>query len=81
MDDVIRARLNGHAAQCEGKIAFKRQRIALEAAERRGRHHRVVYRCRYCFHWHVGTPDPKPKKFEKRKKLIQLFLQTEWVNE
>jgi hypothetical protein len=65
-------------AACQGKVAFKSQRQASEAAKRRER--RVVYRCKYCFEWHVGTPEPREKKFSKRKNLVRLFLQSEWNN-
>lgn len=64
------------ASQCEGKVAFRHQRVAREAAKRR--EGRITYRCRHCFHWHVGTPDPKPKKFTRRQKLIRLYLEPEW---
>lgn len=67
------------ASQCEGKVAFKKIGIARAAAERRDR--RIVYRCMHCYHWHVGTPDPKEKKFTRRNKLIRLYLEPEWVNE
>ena len=64
-------------ASCEGKISFVSARQAKKAAMRRTG--RVIYKCRFCPHFHTGTPDPKPKKFQKRKKLIRLFLQTEWI--
>jgi hypothetical protein len=78
MDDIVRTRWNSRAAQCDGKISFRSQRHASEAAKRRER--RVVYRCPYCFDWHVGTPERREKKFSKRKKLVRLFLQSEWSN-
>jgi hypothetical protein len=65
------------AASCDGKVAFVSAAQAKRAAKRRTG--RVIYRCKFCPHWHTGTPDPKPKKFEKRKKLVKLFLQTEWT--
>ena len=67
------------ASQCDGKVVFKRIGFARAAANRKDR--RVVYRCQFCFHWHVGTPEPKAKKFTKRDKFIRLFLQPEWVDE
>lgn len=67
------------ASQCDGKVVFKHQRWAQDAAKRRD--NRIVYRCQHCFHWHVGTPERKPKLFEKRKKLIRLFLELEWVHD
>lgn len=77
MDDYQPASRDArYASQCEGKVAFRHQRVAKEAADRRTG--RVVYRCRHCYHYHVGTPEPKPKKYAKRKKLIQLFLEPEW---
>jgi hypothetical protein len=79
MDAIVKSRLNSQVASCHGKVAFKKQRFAKDAAHRRKG--RVAYRCKYCFLWHVGTPEPKAKKFTKRKKLIQLFLQPEWRQE
>lgn len=61
-------------SSCEGKVSFDSRAIAREAAKRR--HGRVVYNCRICGHYHVGMPDRREKKFTKRKKLIQLFLET-----
>ncbi len=62
-------------ASCEGKIPFTSARKAKRAAKRRTG--RVIYKCKFCPNFHIGTPDPKPKKFQKRKNLIRLFLQTE----
>jgi len=78
-DRIERTAATSRLSQCDGKVTFKHQRRALEAAERRDG--RIVYRCPHCFHWHVGTPDPKIKKFAKRKKLIKLFLEPEWTTE
>ena len=66
-------------ASCEGKVAFASARQAARDAKRRSG--RIIYRCKFCPYFHTGTPDPKPKKFQKRKKLIRLFLQTEWIHE
>ena len=64
------------AAQCTGKVAFSAQRIAKEAAHRRKG--RVAYRCKFCFHWHVGTPPQQEKKFTKRRKRVELVFEPEW---
>lgn len=79
MDAITRS--NSYASQCEGNVAFKKQRFAGAAAKRR--EGRIVYRCEYCFHWHVGTPEPRKKRpeFKRRSKLVRLFLQTEWREE
>lgn len=79
MDQFAFPRFNGRAAQCEGKVAFKKQRFAKDAAHRRKG--RVAYRCQFCFSWHVGTPPQREKKFTRRQKLIRLYLQPEWVCE
>jgi hypothetical protein len=50
------------------KVAFKQYR----------RNNRDVYRCEHCFLWHVGTPEPKIKKFIKRQKLVRLVVEPEW---
>jgi hypothetical protein len=63
------------ASSCDGKVAFLTRGTAKAASERRPG--RVVYKCVHCRNWHVGTPDPTPKKFTKRNKLIRLFLETE----
>jgi hypothetical protein len=76
MDSVRPTHKNPHASQCEGKVAFKRIGHARAAAKRRTG--RVVYRCKHCFHWHVGTPERKEKKFAKRDKLIRLYDEPEW---
>jgi hypothetical protein len=76
MSDVARTRRNPHASQCEGKVKFKKMGIAKDAAKRRTG--RIVYRCKHCFHWHVGTPERKEKKLFKRDKLIRLFEEPEW---
>lgn len=70
------ARFNGRPAQCDGKVAFKHYRVAKNAAGRRN--NRDVYRCDHCFLWHVGTPEPKIKKFTKRQKLVRLVLEPQW---
>jgi hypothetical protein len=62
---------------CEGKVAFDKQSTAVVSSKRRKG--RVVYRCPHCHGWHVGTKEPRIKRFVKRKKLIRLFLQTEWI--
>ncbi len=64
-------------ASCEGKVPFLSARQATQAAKRRTG--RIIYRCKFCPYFHTGTPDAKVKKFQKRKKLIRLFLQTEWI--
>ena len=76
---ITRAYKAGHASSCDGKVPFTSRQVALKAANRRTK--RIVYRCFHCHLWHVGTPDPKEKKFTKRKKLIRLFLETELVND
>jgi hypothetical protein len=76
MDQFALPKVNGRVAQCDGKVSFRIQKHAKEAANRRK--NRVVYRCQHCFQWHVGTPPPKAKKFSKRQKLVRLFLQPEW---
>ena len=78
-DRRVQASRSSYASQCEGKVAFASPRLAEEAAKRRTG--RIIYRCRYCHEWHVGTPDPRPKVYEKRNKLIRLFLHTEFVDE
>jgi hypothetical protein len=76
MRDVSPTRPVAHSSQCEGKVAFKRMGIAKDAAKRRTG--RVIYRCKHCFHWHVGTPERREKKLAKRDKLIRLFEEPEW---
>jgi hypothetical protein len=77
MDDVTSTGKATFASQCNGKVPFKKVAFAKAACQRRSG--RVVYRCKHCFHWHVGTPERKEKKFAKRDKLIRLFLEPEWV--
>lgn len=60
-------------SSCDGKVAFLTKGTARAASNRRPG--RVVYKCNYCRAWHVGTPDPGPKKFMKRNKLIRLFIE------
>ena len=79
MSDVAQTRRNPHASQCDGKVPFKRMGLAKDAAKRRPG--RIVYRCKHCFHWHVGTPERKEKRLYRRDKLIRLFLEPEWVND
>lgn len=79
MDVQRSTKVNSRASQCDGKVVFKKISIAKAAAGRRGR--RIVYRCQYCYLWHVGTPEPRIKKFTRRQKLVRLFLETEWVQE
>lgn len=81
MDDITRTSKMGYASQCEGKVAFKKQRFASAAAKRRDG--RVVYRCQHCFMWHVGTPEPRKKRaeFKRRSNLVKLFLDTDWNHE
>jgi len=66
---------NHQMSSCEGKVGFDSRAVAREAADDR-RKGRVIYSCRFCGHWHVGSPIRAEKKFTKRKKLIQLFLVT-----
>lgn len=75
MSDVQPTAIFWYSSQCDGKAAFKKIGHAKAAAKRRTG--RVVYRCRHCFHWHVGTPERK-RKFTKRDKLIRLFIEPEW---
>lgn len=79
MDQIASQRFNSRVSSCEGKVPFKGQGLARQAAKRRDG--RVAYRCSYCFQWHVGNPPPRVPKFEKRHKLIRLFLEPEWVTE
>ena len=76
MSDIAPTRRVSHFSQCEGKVPFKKMGVAKDAAKRRPA--RVVYRCKHCFHWHVGTPERKENKLFKREKFIRLFEEPEW---
>jgi hypothetical protein len=54
------------AVGCDGKVAFVALKHALKAACRRKG--RKVYRCRFCRHWHVTSPEPTPYVAFRRTK-------------
>lgn len=68
-----------HASQCDGKFPFEMEVHARAVAKKRKG--LKVYKCPHCFMWHVGNQRPTMPKFEKRKKRVELILQTEWVEE
>jgi len=74
MDRVVKASKEvSRASSCDHKVRFNTRVQAKKAALRRDG--RIVYKCVHCRHWHVGTMQPREKKFEKRKKLVKLFLE------
>lgn len=61
------------ASSCDGKVAFLTKGTARSACNRRPG--RVVYKCKHCHSWHVGTPDPKPKVRDKRERLVIVYME------
>lgn len=54
-------------AECFGKASFVTAALAQRVLTRmrRGKRNRAsstAYRCRFCGHWHIGTPNKKRKR-------------------